>query len=50
MIKDFIWKTFEKTGDLNTYLLFKETEGLKPSIFLEEEHQEENVKVGSQSS
>lgn len=26
MLKDFIWKTFEKTGNLSAYLLYKEME------------------------
>lgn len=33
MITEVVWKTFEKTGDLNTYLLLRE---------LETDHSEKN--------
>ena len=43
MTKDIIWKTFEKTGDLNTYLIFKEVEKIKSSNLSEEKHEDEMV-------
>ncbi|MGE5329530.1 MAG: YqzL family protein [Deltaproteobacteria bacterium] len=30
MITEVVWKTFEKTGDLNAYLLLKEIETTDP--------------------
>jgi len=49
MIKEFAWKAFENTGDLNTYLLFKEIEKLSEDdeIIVENEYkkQEELSKI-----
>ena len=42
MTKDIIWKTFEKTGDLNAYLLLKEVENLKLNDDSEEKANELN--------
>ena len=42
MTKDIIWKTFEKTGDLNAYLLLKEVENLKLNDNSEEKASELN--------
>lgn len=44
MTKDIIWKTFEKTGDLNTYLLFKEVESIDIMKTTQGEIREEGVK------
>ena len=43
MTKDIIWKTFEKTGDLNAYLLLKEVENLKLNDNSEEKPSELNT-------
>jgi len=36
MITEVVWKTFEKTGDLNAYLLLKEIETGNPESNKEE--------------
>jgi hypothetical protein len=46
MTKDIIWKTFEKTGDLNAYLLLKEVENLK----LDENSEEKTSEFNKSSS
>jgi len=45
MTKDIIWKTFEKTGDLNTYLIFKEVEKVKSLNSSEEKKEDEMVNL-----
>lgn len=32
MIKDLAWNTFKKTGDINSYLEFVETENIEKQI------------------
>lgn len=32
MIKDLAWNTFKKTGDINSYLEFVETENMEKQI------------------
>lgn len=46
MIKETIWKTFEKTGNLNAYLLLKEIENDKISNDMIEKKEEEAL-IGS---
>ncbi|MGE5473079.1 MAG: YqzL family protein [Ignavibacteriales bacterium] len=36
MITEVVWKTFEKTGDLNAYLILKEIETNNPESKREE--------------
>ncbi len=47
MNKEFIWNTFEKTGDLNTYLLFKEFDNPTSQILLDEEKDKEMAEAKS---
>lgn len=41
-LRDFVWKTFEYTGSIHAYALYKEIQDRKPSI-VEELQIEEQV-------
>ncbi|MCR4435598.1 MAG: YqzL family protein [Clostridiales bacterium] len=32
MLKDFVWKVFENTGNIDDYIFFKELEGVNETV------------------
>jgi hypothetical protein len=36
MLKEFLWETFKRTGDIEAYLLFKEIESCDQLVDIEE--------------
>jgi hypothetical protein len=44
MLKEFLWETFKRTGDIEAYLLFKEVEACDQSRDIEEVHENEMVR------
>lgn len=44
MIKDYSWKLFETTGDINSYMLYREARQInKTNEFKAEEQQRTNI-------
>lgn len=46
MLKDFVWNTFENTGNIESYILFKELEE-KRDVLKERKIAEEETAIGN---
>ena len=47
MIKKIAWETFKNTGDINTYLEFKQIEEIEKGIEVEVETETQNINLNN---
>ena len=50
MIKKMAWNTFKNTGNINTFLEFKQIEDLEKSMKIAENNTQENIQKGMENT